>query len=130
MGKINNVVRKFNFKDDMDLYMEIDKFLSTDLYRIKVSKPYRVKSINSIDENSALVYMEEDLSVLPVHFFYDLAELIPSEEPHTEEYMTYEEIQLINSLGSVTIEEKTYDVDEIKYSINSYGVRSVDIYLS
>ena len=44
--------------------------------------------------------------------------------------MTYEEIQLINSLGSVTIEEKTYDVDEIKYSINSYGVRSVDIYLS
>lgn len=126
MGKINNVVRKFNFKDDM----EIDKFLSTDLDRIKVSKPYRVKSINSIDENSALVYMEEDLSVLPVHFFYDLAELIPSEEPHTEEYMTYEEIQLINSLGSVTIEEKTYDVDEIKYSINSYGVRSVDIYLS
>ena len=76
MGKINNVVRKINFKDDMDLYIEIDKFLSTDLDRIKVSKPYRVKSINSIDENNALVYMEEDLSVLPVHFFYDLAELI------------------------------------------------------
>ena len=79
MGKINNVVRKFKFKDDMDLYMEIDKFLSTDLDRFKVSKPYRVKSINLIDENSALVYMEENLSVLPVHFFYDLSELVPSE---------------------------------------------------
>lgn len=48
---------------------KINNFLSTDLDRIKVSKPYRVKSINLIDENSALVYMEEDLSVLPVHFF-------------------------------------------------------------
>ena len=130
MGKINNIVRVVQFEKDTDLYFNIDRLMSSDGERWKVSKPYRVKNINLIDNSHALVYLEEDLSVVQVHFFYDRVEIIPEDEPHTEEYLSYDEVNLINELGSVTIEDKEYDVEEIKFSINSYGTRCVNIYLN
>ena len=71
MGKINNIVRVVQFEKDTDLYFNIDRLMSSDGERWKVSKPYRVKNINLIDNSHALVYLEEDLSVVQVHFFYD-----------------------------------------------------------
>lgn len=132
MGKINNVVKIIQFTDDMDLYNQIDKYMNTDYEkRWRISKPYRIQSINLIDEHKALVYLEEDLNVLQVHFFDSKGnELLPEDEPHTEEFLTYEEVQLISDLGSVRFDEIDYDVEEIKYEINSFGTRCINIYLS
>lgn len=132
MGKINNVVKIIDFTDDMDLYNQIDKYMNTDFERRwRISKPYRIQSINLIDEHRALVYLEEDLNVLQVHFFDSKGnELLPEDEPHTEEFLTYEEVQLISDLGSVRFDETDYDVEEIKYEINSFGTRCINIYLS
>lgn len=132
MGKINNIVKIIEFTDDMDLYNQIDRYMNTDYEkRWRISKPYRIQNINLIDEHKALVYLEEDLNVLQVHFFNsDGEELIPEDEPHREEFLTYEEVQLISELGSLTFDNTDYDVEEIKYEINSYGTRCINIYLS
>lgn len=132
MGKINNVVRVIDFNNEIDLYTQIDKLMCTDYDKIwRMDKPYRVQSINLIDEHKALVYLEEDLNVLPVHFFYAAGKkILPEDEPHTEEYMTYQEIQFINELGSLILDGTEYDVEDIKYEINSFGVRSVNFYIN
>lgn len=131
MAKINNIVKVIEFKDENDLFWKLDRYMSTDRSRTKESKAYRVKDIKVIDEHKAFAYLEEDLDVLQVRFFNaDGEELLPMDEPHTEEYMTYQELQFISDLGAITLEETEYDIDEIKYEINSYGTRCVNIYLS
>lgn len=131
MAKINNIVKMFEFKDENDLFWKLDRYMSTDRSRTKESKAYRVKDIKLIDEHRVMAYLEEDLNVLQVRFFNaDGEELLPMDEPHTEEYMTYQELQFISDLGAITLEETEYDIDEIKYEINSYGTRCVNIYLS
>ena len=133
MGKINNVVKIIEFKDDMDLYNQIDMYMSTDRERHwRINKPYKVTSINLINEHKALVYLEEDLNVLQVHFFNSSngEELLPEDEPHTEEFLTYQEVQLISELGSIKFDDTEYDVEDIKYEINSYGTRCINIYLN
>ena len=130
MAKINNIVKVIEFKDENDLVWKLDRYMSTDRSRVKESRPYRVKDIKLIDEYKAFAYLEEDLNILQVRFFNaDGEELLPLDEPHTEEYMTFQELQFISDLGSITFEETEYDIDEIKYEINSYGTRCVSIYL-
>lgn len=130
MAKINNIVKVIEFDDDDDLFWKLDRYMSTDRLRIKTSKAYRVRDIKLIDEHKALAYLEEDLDVLQVRFFNSNGEeLLPLDEPHTEEYMTFQELQFISDLGSITFEETEYDIDEIKYEINSYATRCVNIYL-
>lgn len=131
MGKINNVVKVIEFSNEDDLYSQIDDLTNTDYQSDELDKPYKVSSINLIHEHKALVYLEEDLNVLPVHFFYcsDGEEIVPSEEAHNEEFMTIQEIKLICDLGSVTIEGREYDIDDIKYTINAYGTRCVNFYV-
>lgn len=130
MAKINNIVKMIEFTDENDLFWKLDRYMSTDRSRAKESKAYRVKDIKLIDEHRAMVYLEEDLNVLQVRFFNSRGEeLLPLDEPHTEEYMTFQELQFISDLGSITFEETEYDIDEIKYEINSYGTRGVNIYL-
>lgn len=131
MAKINNIVKVIEFKDENDLFWKLDRYLSTDRSRAKESKAYRVKNIKLIDEHRVMAYLEEDLNILQVRFFNaDGEELLPMDEPHTEEYMTYQELQFISDLGAITIEETEYEIDEIKYEINSYGTRCVNIYLN
>ena len=48
MGKINNIVRVVQFEKDTDLYFNIDRLMSSDGERWKISKPIRVKNINLI----------------------------------------------------------------------------------
>lgn len=131
MAKINNIVKMFEFKDENDLFWKLDRYMSTDRSRTKESKAYRVKDIKLIDEHRVMAYLEEDLNVLQVRFFNSNGEeLLPLDEPHTEEYMTFQELQFLSDLGSITFEEMEYEIDEIKYEINSYGTRCVNIYLS
>ena len=119
------------FTDEKDLFWKLDRYMSTDRSRAKESKAYRVKNIKLIDEHRVLAYMEEDLNILQVRFFNaDGEELLPMDEPHTEEYMTFQELQFISDLGVITFEETEYEIDEIKYEINSYGTRCVNIYLN
>ncbi|UVX32639.1 MAG: hypothetical protein [Bacteriophage sp.] len=130
MAKINNIVKMFEFKDENDLFWKLDRYMSTDRSRTKESKAYRVKDIKLIDEHRVMAYLEEDLNVLQVRFFNSNGEeLLPLDEPHTEEYMTFQELQFLSDLGSITFEEMEYEIDEIKYEINSYGTRSVNVYL-
>ena len=130
MAKINNIVKMFEFKDENDLFWKLDRYMSTDRSRTKESKAYRVKDIKLIDEHRVMAYLEEDLNVLQVRFFNSNGEeLFPLDEPHTEEYMTFQELQFLSDLGSITFEEMEYEIDEIKYEINSYGTRSVNVYL-
>ena len=130
MAKINNIVKMFEFKDENDLFWKLDRYMSTDRQRTKESKAYRVKDIKLIDEHRVMAYLEEDLNVLQVRFFNSNGEeLLPLDEPHTEEYMTFQELQFLSDLGSITFEEMEYEIDEIKYEINSYGTRSVNVYL-
>lgn len=131
MAKINNIVKMIEFTDENDLFWKLDRYMSTDRSRAKESKAYRVKNIKLIDEHRVLAYMEEDLNILQVRFFNaDGEELLPMDEPHTEEYMTFQELQFISDLGVITFEETEYEIDEIKYEINSYGTRCVNIYLN
>ena len=130
MAKINNIVKMFEFKDENALYWKLDRNMSTDRSRTKESKAYRVKDIKLIDEDRVMAYLEEDLNVLQVRVFNSNGEeLLPLYEPHTEEYMTFQELQFLSDLGSITFEEMEYEIDEIKYEINSYGTRSVNVYL-
>lgn len=131
MAKINNIVKMIEFTDENDLFWKLDRYMSTDRSRAKESKAYRVKNIKLIDEHRVMAYLEEDLNILQVRFFNaDGEELLPMDEPHTEEYMTFQELQFISDLGVITFEETEYEIDEIKYEINSYGTRCVNIYLN
>ena len=133
MGKINNVVKVIEFSNEDDLYSQIDDLTNTDYQSDELDKPYVVTSINLISGKKALVYLQEDLNVLPVHFFYChnnmVDEIVPSEEPHNEEFMSIQEINLARDLGSIIIEDKEYEIDEAHFSMNAYGTRCVNFYL-
>ena len=120
------------FSNEVDLYSQIDDLTNTD-YQSELDKPYVVTSINLISEKKALVYLQENLNVLQVHFFYChnnmVDEIVPSEEPHNEEFMSIQEINLARDLGSIIIEDKEYEIDEVHFSMNVYGTRCVNFYL-
>lgn len=127
MAKINNIVRLVHFTSENDLYYQIDKEMNTDGEDGCDTRCYRIQNI---DEHNALVYLEEDLSVVKVHFFDVMGKEVKFEElPHTEEYMTYDEISLIRDLGTIQIDDYEYEIDDMKFSIDSYGVHSVNIYI-
>ena len=69
MAKINNIVRLVHFTSENDLYYQIDKEMNTDGEDGGDTRCYRIKAINLINGCDALVYFEEDLSVVKVHFF-------------------------------------------------------------
>ena len=130
MAKINNIVRLVHFTSEDDLYHQIDKEMNADGEDGGDTRCYKVKNINLIDGHNALVYFEEDLSVVKVHFFDGMGREVKFEElPHTEEYMTYDEISLIRDLGTIQIDDYEYEIDDMKFSIDSYGVHSVNIYI-
>ena len=45
-------------------------------------------------------------------------------------YFTIQEISLLDDLGVITIGDMEYDIEEIKYVMDIYGVRHADIYLN
>lgn len=67
---------------------------------------------------------EDDL-----RFIYNKEILHMEEAPDEISYFTIQEISLLNDLGMVTIDDTTYDIEEIEYVMDMYGVRYADIYL-
>ncbi len=127
MTKINNVVRVIEFKDDIDLYHKIDKFMS---YKAGEALSHmRVENINLIDNNHALVYIETDFSVVQVKFYVNGKLYEFENAPCNDKFMSYEELKMIDSLGEINIEEKLYDVDLIEYCVDSVGISYVKINL-
>lgn len=62
MTKVDNVVRKVTFKNDDDLYYQLDRFLLTDPEL--TGKNLHLKHIQMLDEHTAFVYLEEDLNTI------------------------------------------------------------------
>ena len=45
-------------------------------------------------------------------------------------YFTIQEIMLLDHLGTITIDDTEYDIEEIKYVMDIFGVCHADIYLN
>ena len=51
-------------------------------------------------------------------------------DPDARCYYSIQEISLINELGYITINDMEYEIEEIKYVVDEYGVRYAEIYLN
>lgn len=129
MAKINNVVRIIEFSNEREFYSKIQQDLISYIEEPD-SRCYKLKNIQMIDETHALVYFEEDLNIIMVKFFFNGEEVIVQEAPDLVPYYSIQEISLINDLGYITINDMEYEIEEIKYVVNEYGVRYADIYLN
>ncbi len=129
MAKVNNVVRIIEFGNESEFYYTVQNDLISYIDESD-SRCYKVKNIQMIDETHALVYFEEDLNIVMVQFFFNGKELYVKEAPELISYYSIQEISLMNDLGLVTINNTEYDIEEIRYVVDNYGVRHAEIYLN
>ena len=106
MAKINNAVRIFEFNDETEFYYQIENDLTSYMDEPD-SRCYKLKNIQMLDKKHALAYFEEDLNVIMVRFFSNGEEITIQEAPDRE-----------------------YDIEEIKYAVDDYGVRHAEIYMN
>lgn len=128
MAKINNVVRIIEFNNESEFYGKIENDLISYIDEPD-SRCYKLKNIQMIDKTHALVYFEEDLDIIMVKFFSNGEEIYVEESPDKIQYYSIPEISLINDIGLITINDTEYDIEEIKYVVDDYGVRHAEIYL-
>lgn len=128
MAKINNVVRIIEFNTEREFYSEIQQDLISYIDEPD-SRCYKLKNIQMLDATHALVYFEEDLDSIMVKFFSNGEEIYIEESPDKIQYYSIPEISLINDIGLITINDTEYDIEEIKYVVDDYGVRHAEIYL-
>lgn len=128
MAKINNVVRIIEFNNESEFYGKIENDLISYIDEPD-SRCYKLKNIQMIDRTHALVYFEEDLDIIMVKFFSNGEEIYVEESPDKIQYYSIPEILLINDIGLITINDTEYDIEEIKYVVDDYGVRYAEIYL-
>ena len=83
-----------------------------------------------LNKTHALVYFEEDLNIVMVKFFFNGKELYVQEAPDLIPYYSVQEISLMNDLGLITVNDTEYDIEEIRYVVDDYGVRHAEIYLN
>ena len=64
--------------------------------------------------------------------FISNGEVLTTEDSLDDEvnYFSIQEISLIDELGIITIGDIAYEVEEIEYVMDFYGVRHADIYLN
>ncbi|MCI8427916.1 MAG: hypothetical protein HFJ03_10400 [Lachnospira sp.] len=129
MAKVNNVVRIIEFGNESEFYYKVQEDLISYIDESD-SRCYKVKNIQMIDETHALVYFEEDLNIVMVKFFFNGKELYVKEAPELISYYSIQEISLMNDLGLITINNTEYDIEEIRYVVDNYGVRHAEIYLN
>lgn len=129
MAKVNNVVRIIEFGNESEFYYTVQNDLISYIDESD-SRCYKVKNIQMIDKTHALVYFEEDLNIVMVKFFFNGKELYVKEVPELISYYSIQEISLMNDLGLITINNTEYDIEEIRYVVNDYGVRHAEIYLN
>lgn len=128
MTKINNVVRIIEFNSEMDLFIKIQEDLTSYIDEPD-SRCYKLKNIQMIDDTNVLAYFEEDLNTIMVKFFSNGEEVYVEDAPDQIQYYSIQEISLINELGLIKINDKEYDVEEVRYVVNDYGVRYAEIHL-
>lgn len=63
------MVKVVKFRNEDDLYSILDDFMNTDGELGGDRRCYRVQDLKLIDENHALVYFEEDFTLVRVHFY-------------------------------------------------------------
>ncbi len=129
MAKVNNVVRIIEFGNESEFYYMVQDDLISYIDESD-SRCYKVKNIQMIDETHALVYFEEDLNIVMVKFFFNRKEVYIQEAPELISYYSIQEISLMNDLGLITINNTEYDIEEIRYVVDNYGVRHAEIYLN
>ena len=129
MAKVNNAVRIVEFETEDDLYSQMENDLVS-CFNEPDSRCYKLKNIQILNENHAILYFEEDINTIMVRFIYNKEVLHMGEAPDDISYFTIQEISLLNDLGIVTIDDTTYDIEEIEYVMDIYGVRHADIYLN
>lgn len=128
MAKINSVVRIIEFNSERELYIKIQDDLTSYLDEPD-SRCYKLKDIQMIDDTHVLAYFEEDLDTIMVKFFFNGEEVYVEEAPDQIQYYSIQEISLINELGLIKINDKEYDVEEVRCIVNDYGVRYAEIHL-
>lgn len=129
MAKVNNAIRIVEFETESDLYSQMENDLVS-CFNEPDSRCYKLKNIQILNENHAILYFEEDINTIMVRFIYNKEVLHMGEAPDDISYFTIQEISLLNDLGMVTIDDTTYDIEEIEYVMDIYGVRHVDFYLN
>nr|DAP64489.1 MAG TPA: hypothetical protein [Caudoviricetes sp.] len=130
MAKINNAVRIVEFETESDLYYQLENDL-TSCFDEPDSRCYRLKNIQLLDRTHAILYFEEDVNTIKVRFISN-GEVLTTEDSLDDEmnYFSIQEISLIDELGIITIGDIAYEVEEIEYVMDFYGVRHADIYLN
>lgn len=130
MEKINNVVRIVEFETESDLYYRLENDL-TGYFGKPDSRCYKLKNLQLLDSTHAMLYFEEDMNIIMVRFISN-GEILTMEDSLDNEvsYFTIQEISLIDELGVIAVGDTAYEVEEIEYIMDIYGVRHVDIYLS
>lgn len=129
MAKVNNVVRIIEFKNESEFYYKVQDDLISYIDESD-SRCYKVKNIQMLNKTHALVYFEEDLNIVMVKFFFNGKELYVQEAPDLIPYYSVQEISLMNDLGLITVNDTEYDIEEIRYVVDDYGVRHAEIYLN
>lgn len=129
MAKVNNAVRIVEFETEHDLYAALEKDLVS-YFDDPDSRCYKLKNIQLLDRNHAILYFEEDMNTVMVRFIYNKEVLSIDEAPYSIDYFSLQEISLLDELGLVTIGDTEYEIENIEYVVDFYGVRHADIYLS
>lgn len=134
MAKINNIIRLFDYKDASDLYSQIDRDLET--FRAD-HRIYKLHTVQNISSNKALVIMEEDTDRVPIYFFYKYfsdevwkyEELEFDDMPSGNMIMSVQELQMLKTLGEMSLDGEDYIIDKIEYCIEATGEKYASIIL-
>ena len=129
MAKVNNAVRIVEFETEHDLYATLEKDLVS-YFDDPDSRCYKLKNIQLLDGNHAILYFEEDMNTVMVRFIYNKEVLSIDEAQYSIDYFSLQEISLLDELGLVTIGDTEYEIENIEYVVDFYGVRHADIYLN
>lgn len=129
MAKVNNAVRIVEFETEHDLYAALETDLVS-YFDDPDSRCYKLKNIQLLDRNHAILYFEEDMNTVMVRFIYNKEVLSIDEAPYSIDYFSLQEISLLDELGLVTIGDTEYEIENIEYVVDFYGVRHADIYLN
>lgn len=129
MAKINNVIRIVEFENEHELYSALDKDLVS-YFNEPDSRCYKLKNIQLMDSNHAILYFEEDLDIIMVRFIQNGEVISVEDAPEQINYFSLQELSLMDNLGVVTIGDTAYDIEEVEYVIDMYGVRHADVFLN
>ena len=81
MAKVNNVVRIVEFETEDNLYAQMENDLVS-CFNEPDSRCYKLKNIQILNENHAILYFEEDINTIMVRFIYDKEVLHMEEAPY------------------------------------------------